>query len=154
MIPSAIVKMGLLCDSAVLVLADEERRRLPARQMKREPLHEHLQLALGHARVRDRAKRVDDDGRRVDLLDLGEHAFHDAAEVVIHRLGAEIDEPHRLADLLFVEEAVVLRVPQHLERRLAEHREVQGRRFGRRLARRQSAARAWSCRRRGRRRSG
>ena len=114
-----------------LVLADEKRRRLPAGQMKRQSLHELLELRLGPARVRDCAKRVDDDHRGLDLFDFGKHAFHDAAEIVVHRFGAEIHEPDRSAHLLLVEEAVLLHVPQHLERRLAQHSEIDRRRFRR-----------------------
>jgi hypothetical protein len=107
-----------------VVLAREERRGLPAGQVKCEPLHELLKLHLGTARVRDGPKRVDHDGRRLDLFDLGEHALHDACEVVLHRLGAEVYELDRSPELALVEEAILLHVPEHLDRRLAEHGEV------------------------------
>ena len=61
MMPSAIVKIGLLCDFGDLVLADEKRRRLPAGQMKREPLHELLELRLGR---RSRARPCETSRRR------------------------------------------------------------------------------------------
>ena len=106
-----------------------EGYKLESLKVERQTLHELLELRFGSARMSDRAKRVDDDDRRLHLFHLGEHALHDAVEIVLHRFGAEVHEAHRSADLRHVEKAVLLHVTQHLERRLTEDGEVNRRRF-------------------------
>ncbi len=123
---------GVAVRLAGLVLTDEKGRRLPAGQVKREALHEFLELRFRGARARNGAERVDDDEARVDRFDLGEHALHHAVEILIHGFGAEVHEANRSADLARIEEGVLLGVAQHLQRRLAEHREVERGRFQRR----------------------
>ncbi len=115
---------------AVGIFADQERGRLPARHARAEILDEMLQV--GHAliaaarRLRDRAERIDEHEARREVFDFFHHARQHGAEVARAQVFGQVHVAHRSADLLHVEETVLLLVAQHLQRRLAQHGEEQG----------------------------
>ena len=111
------------------VLADQEGRGLPARHQHAELLHELLQVvvrvALGLAREHHGTEGVDEDERRTVRFDLGDDAAQHLVEVARQGVVRQVDEANRAVDRLAVEEIELLLVAQHLQRRLAQHREVQ-----------------------------
>ena len=65
------------------------------------------------------------------LLDLLDDPLQHPAQAVLAHLVAEVHEADGVADPVRVEEGVLLLVAQHLDRRLAQHREVQPGALGR-----------------------
>src|SRR5947199_353886 len=81
----------------------------------------------------DAAKGIDDDEGRTCRGDFGDDRAEQGREISLAHLSREIDEANRAADLRRIEEAELLLVPEHLDRRLAERREVQRGTLGRRV---------------------
>jgi hypothetical protein len=112
-----------------LILADEKRRRFPAREPDGQLLHEVLQIEgavlcplgrLGH-----RSKGIDDHhagARRFDFLN---DACQELLERAGHNLLAQIDVADRFIHTGHIEEGELLLIAQHLEGRFADDGEVQ-----------------------------
>ncbi len=116
-----------------LKLADQKGRRLPAGQPHAQILDEPLQVGLAlfvSRHLNDRSKRIDDDDRGRRGLHFLNDALQHLVEPAVQRLLRQVDEPHRRIHLRHVEELELLLIAQHLERRLAEDGEEQGRPFG------------------------
>ena len=78
-----------------------------------------------------RTKRIDGDERGQPFPDLGDDALEDRVEASGGRFRGQIDEAHRRRNARRIKERELALVADHLDRRLAEHREVQRRAFGR-----------------------
>ena len=112
-----------------LILADQKRRGLPSGQPDCELLDEVLQIdsppcALGG--LSDRAKRIDEHNAGVRCLDLLNDPREDLVQRSTDEVLAEIDEADRLIHPFHIEECVLLLIAQHLQRRLADNRKVDG----------------------------
>ena len=103
-------------------------------QVEGEALDEALQLHLAsrcsRRRPHDRAEGVDHDDGGVDLSTSRTMRLQHLAQVLLQHLLAQVDEADVPVHLVRVEEAHLLLVAQHLEGRLAQHREVEGRSLG------------------------
>ena len=117
------------------MLTDQERGDLPGRQLDRQPLHEVLELGdrVAARRTCHRTKAVDDDERRPHPLHLSLDGGKQIIEIAGNHSLAQVDEVDVLANPLDVEERELLLVSQQLQRRLAEHRDVERRSLGRRV---------------------
>ena len=120
----------VVADLPLGVLPDQEGGRLPARQVEGEPLDEGLEFHLAgpapglpHHRP-ERVHHDDDGARRLDLLD---DLLQDRVQVVVQHDLAQVDKPDGGVQLGRVEELELLLVAEHLDGRLAQHGEVQGR---------------------------
>jgi hypothetical protein len=129
--PSATVNTGGVGVGLGEVFADQEGGGLPAGHQHAELLHELLQLVVRVSVFltgqHDRAERVDEHQARAP----GRHFLDDAPERLVevagHRVFGQVDEAHALVDGFAVEEVELLLVAQHLQRRLAQHGEVERR---------------------------
>jgi hypothetical protein len=120
----------VVADLPLGVLPDQERGRLPARQVQGEPLDERLEFRLaGAARglPHHRAERVHHDEARGHRLDLLDDLREDGVQILLQHDLAQVNEPDGGVQLGRVEELELLLVPQHLEGGFAEYGEVQGR---------------------------
>ncbi len=100
--------------------------------MKRQPLDElvqsHRVRAVGVTCLQpEGAERVDDDEPGVGLLDFVDNSLEHGGKVVPQHFLGQINEAHRRPNELGPEEAKLALVANHLERRLAEDREIQRR---------------------------
>ena len=111
-------------------LADEEGRRLPGGEVNGQPLDEvlHVQGArLGSIpHPQHRAEGVHDDKAGGEGVDLTHEALENRREAALY-LSAQRAEADHAVHLRRIEEAVLLLVPEHVERRLADDREVEAR---------------------------
>ena len=111
------------------ILAKDERGRLPGGQLRGQPLDE---LSQRHGSIqgtfrRQRAERIHDDDSRRQLFDLGNNRVQHSAQIVTEYLLSEVDEMNHVVHLGHVEEGELPLIAQHLERRLPQQREVDGR---------------------------
>ena len=116
------------------VLAHQEGGGLPAGHLHAQLLHEVLELRgallFPPRRAHHRAERVDEDVAGRVLRHLFGDARHQALEVALQQVRRQVDVADRLVELRHVEEAELLLVPQHLQRRLSQHGEEQRARVG------------------------
>ena len=120
----------IVAELALDVLADQERGGLPTRQVQGEALDEPLELHFARVGLRlahHGAERVHHDDAGVGRLDLLDDLLQDRAQVLLQHELAEVDEADRAVQLGRVEERELLLIAQHLDGRLAQHGEVQGR---------------------------
>ena len=122
---------GVVADLPLGVLPDQEGGRLPARQVEGQPLDESLERPPRRCRppafrttVRNESTTTTPGLGRLDLPD---DLRQDRVQVLLQHHLAEVDEPDGGVQLGRVEEPELLLVPEHLEGRLAQHGEVQGR---------------------------
>ena len=125
----------IFANLSVWIFPEQERRGLPGGQFHREPLHELLHR---HAAVRlglwnERPKGVHDYNARRKFVHPGLDRRQDLTQIVRQGLIVQVRELHDIVHLRHVKERELLLVPQHLERRLTEDREVQGRTLRRRI---------------------
>ena len=117
------------------VLADQEGGGLPARHQHPQLLDKLLQVAVGAVPGRlgldHRTERVDKHQRRIVAGDLFDDAAQHPAQITGHRVLGQADEAHAVVDRCAVKKLELLLVAQHLERRLAQHREIECRPLGR-----------------------
>ena len=81
----------------------------------------------------DRPKRIDGDERRPHRGHFSPNALEHRVEVAARRLRGQVDEPHRRGNARRIEEIELRLVAEHLDRRFAEHREIERRPFTRRV---------------------
>src|SRR5207247_3599730 len=106
-------------------LPEEEGRRLAGREVKRQPLDEVLDFRR-HLPVVDsqhRAERVDHDPSRADGFDLTHDTLEDGRQAELD-LSAQRAEADHAVHLGWIEETVLLLVPEQLERWLTDDRAV------------------------------
>jgi hypothetical protein len=110
------------------IFANEKCGGFAAREVKRKRLHEVLQVELvegtGRDVADDRAERIDEHEARVSLVDLAHDAFESFFQAAFEEVFPEVDESNAVIDLIGVEEGELLLIAEHLERRLAENREI------------------------------
>ena len=112
----------------VEVFANQKGRGLPTRQHHAQLLHELLKavvpLALTFAGEHHRAKGIDEHQRRSVLRDFVRDALQRPVELASQSILGQVDETNRSIDGFSAEERKLLLVAQHLQRRLAQHGEV------------------------------
>ena len=112
----------------VEVFADQEGRGLPAGHQHAQLLDEQLQAgartAPALAGKDHRTERIHEDQPGVAGGDLVGDALEYLVEVAAHGVLGQADEAHAVVDGLGFEEVELLLVAQHLQRRLAQHSEI------------------------------
>src|SRR6266852_253106 len=110
------------------VFADQERGGLPTGQVQRQALDEPLQFHFGRGGqglAHHGAERIHHDDLGVGGFDLFDDRIQNGAEVFFQNEVAEVDEADRAVHLGLIEELELLLIAQHLDGRLAQHREVE-----------------------------
>jgi hypothetical protein len=111
------------------VFAEEERGHLPRGQLLREALDERREpddpriVARGETAT-DGAERIHRDERGSEVRDFGDDALEDGVEILGCGFPTQIDELDDRRNSGGVEKRVLLLIPHHLHRRLAEDGEV------------------------------
>ena len=116
----------------VEVLADQEGRGLPARHQHAQLLHELLQAGRAGCRrcsLANTTERNESTKTSAGLCAVTSSTMRSQhpVEVAGHGVVGQVDEAHAVVDGLAVEEVELLLVAQHLQRRLAQHGEVERR---------------------------
>ena len=128
--PSATVKTGVLGAVALGVFADQKGRRLPAGEMNRQAFQEALQVhaavwpATPAARMMVRNESTTTTPG-LTLLHLAHDGLQHRVEPLVQGRVTQVHVVDAAADFGCVEEAELLLVAQHLERRLTDDGEVQ-----------------------------
>ena len=113
------------------VFAKQKRGYFPAREVESEALNELVETERGsNRRVPDpsanRAKRIHHDDAGLRLLDFRNNLLKHAVEVATHHLFTEINEVDGGAGETGIEKTELLLISQHLDRWLAQDREIDG----------------------------
>jgi len=89
-----------------------------------DPADVTLAVGITEPRAGDqRPDGVDDHDAGIEALHLALDGFEDSLEAALQGFFIEVDEADELGDLVAVEERELLLIAQHLEGRLAQHRE-------------------------------
>ena len=127
----------VVLDLRLRMLADQERRGFPGGEVNGQSVDEVLKRQLSTVRIArrpdDRTERVHDHQARIHVSHRADDLVEHRAEPSPHQLVAEREEADHAVDLRRVEEAERLLVAEHLERRLADHGQVEARSLGARV---------------------
>ena len=109
--------------------ADREGAGRPTGHGQAQLLHELLQgvarIVVAGAGQHDGAERIDEDQCRIERFDFLDNAFEHEIKIAAQGVLGQIDETDGLIDRVGVEEIELLLIPQHFQRRFAQHGEVQ-----------------------------
>jgi hypothetical protein len=121
---------GIPCRVLRFVLAYQKRRHLPGCEMHPQALqrarHRRRSGGTRLCGMGQQPEGIDDHNARSAPFHLFDDPLQNSIQTALVRIFAQVEEADALTHLLGVEKAVLLLVPQHLDRWLAQDREEEG----------------------------